>query len=449
MSNLTIKKRLIITQAIIEAVIIICMIAGFVFTKLAVTSGNPDLYVRIHLILVISISAATLIGLTILIYRIIKSIKWPIESLSDASVKMAAGECDITFKRFNKDEFVTLYDQFDKMMEKNRENGKVIEAVANGDLTVEVIPKSDKDLIGNSLKSLVESNRSALLGIEEASDTVMTSASEVASASEALAQGSTEQASAIEEITASIDDVAGKTRNNAVEARNAAELMQDTFKEMELGNKRMEEMINAMEAINASSESISKIIKVIDDIAFQTNILALNAAVEAARAGEAGMGFAVVAEEVRNLAAKSSKAAAETSELIEESINRVKNGSIIADDTAKTFEKVSKLVSESETIVNGIADSSEYQATAMDQIDQAVGQISVVVQTNSATSEECAEAGNELMNQAERMREMIGRYNLGNAKPEKTTKSSKKKKSENADKYEQIIYQVRQVILLD
>ena len=439
MSNLTIKKRLIITQAIIEAVIIICMIAGFVFTKLAVTSGNPDLYVRIHLILVISISAATLIGLTILIYRIIKSIKWPIESLSDASVKMAAGECDITFKRFNKDEFVTLYDQFDKMMEKNRENGKVIEAVANGDLTVEVIPKSDKDLIGNSLKSLVESNRSALLGIEEASDTVMTSASEVASASEALAQGSTEQASAIEEITASIDDVAGKTRNNAVEARNAAELMQDTFKEMELGNKRMEEMINAMEAINASSESISKIIKVIDDIAFQTNILALNAAVEAARAGEAGMGFAVVAEEVRNLAAKSSKAAAETSELIEESINRVKNGSIIADDTAKTFEKVSKLVSESETIVNGIADSSEYQATAMDQIDQAVGQISVVVQTNSATSEECAEAGNELMNQAERMREMIGRYNLGNAKPEKTTKSSKKKKSENADKYEQII----------
>lgn len=439
MSNLTIKKRLIITQAIIEAVIIICMIAGFVFTKLAVTSGNPDLYVRIHLILVISISAATLIGLTILIYRIIKSIKWPIEALSDASVKMAAGESDITVKRFNKDEFVTLYDQFDKMMEKNRENGKVIEAVANGDLTVEVIPKSDKDLIGNSLKSLVEANRSALLGIEEASDTVMTSASEVASASEALAQGSTEQASAIEEITASIDDVAGKTRSNAVEARNAAELMQDTFKEMELGNKRMEEMINAMEAINASSESISKIIKVIDDIAFQTNILALNAAVEAARAGEAGMGFAVVAEEVRNLAAKSSKAAAETSELIEESINRVKNGSIIADDTAKTFEKVSKLVSESETIVNGIADSSEYQATAMDQIDQAVGQISVVVQTNSATSEECAEAGNELMNQAERMREMIGRYNLGNAKQEKTTKSSKKKKSENADKYEQII----------
>ena len=309
------------------------------------------------------------------------------------------------------------------------------EAVAGGDLTVKVTPKSERDMLGNSLQKLVNSNREALCGIDDAADTVMYSASEVAQASEALAQGSTEQASAIQQITASISDVAEKTRANSREADDAADLMKKTLEEMRTGNERMAQMIEAMNAINTSSESISKIIKVIDDIAFQTNILALNAAVEAARAGDAGMGFAVVAEEVRNLAAKSAKAAAETAELIEESIKTVNAGSSIADETAKSLDELSKMVSESGELVSDIADSSKYQATAIDQIDQAVGQISVVVQTNSATSEECAEASSELMNQVTRMKEMLDKYNLGREKKSKAT-AARKNTHQN---FEQII----------
>ena len=342
-----------------------------------------------------------------------KAINSSLTKLSNAAKDIAAGRVDIELVKEREDEFGELVDEYNKVIDNMKYQSQIAEEVSNGNLTVSVVPKSPDDLMGNALSKLVRDNLNALTNISEAGTQVTLSSSQVASASQALAQGSTEQASAIQQITASIDEIADKTKQNAEQANSAASLVVRAIDDVKQGNKQMEEMVTAMQDINKASESISKIIKTIDDIAFQTNILALNAAVEAARAGEAGKGFAVVAEEVRSLAAKSAEAASETAELIEDSITKVSAGSKIADDTAKALDAITNVVQESEVIINGIAESSNYQATAVSQIEQAITQVSQVVQNNSATSEECASASEELSNQASRMRELLSIYNLG------------------------------------
>ena len=365
-----------------------------------------------------NVISGTLITVSVLIsfaiaFSLVKIIRKSVDQLSKAATEIAKGRVDIELVKHNNDEFGELVDKYTEVINNIKSQAQVAEEVANGNLTVQVNVKSSEDMLGNALKKLVDDNLHALSNISEAGSQVTVSSSQVASASQALAQGSTEQASAIQEITASINEIAEKTKQNAEQANEASGLVNTAISDVKEGNEQMKNMVGAMQEINKSSESISKIIKVIDDIAFQTNILALNAAVEAARAGEAGKGFAVVAEEVRSLAAKSAAAAAETAELIEESIGKVNTGSKIADDTAEAMETIAKVVQQSEVIINGIAESSNYQATAVAQIEQAVTQVSQVVQTNSATSEECAAASEELSNQATKMREMLSIYNLG------------------------------------
>ena len=349
----------------------------------------------------------------ILSTSLIKAISKSVRQLSRAAKEIAAGRVDVQMEKYNNDEFGELIDEYTRVIDNMKYQAGIAEEVANGNLTVQVDVKSSEDVLTGALKKLVNDNLNALSNISEAGTQVTLSSSQVASASQALAQGSTEQASAIEQITASIDEIADKTKQNADQANSAASLVNQAIDEVKQGNKQMHEMVTAMQDINKASESISKIIKTIDDIAFQTNILALNAAVEAARAGEAGKGFAVVAEEVRSLAAKSGEAASETAELIEDSITKVSAGSQIADDTAKALDAITNVVQESEVIINGIAESSNYQATAVAQIEQAITQVSQVVQNNSATSEECASASEELSNQASKMRELLSIYNLG------------------------------------
>lgn len=371
------------------------------------TREQESLFVMVAIMMVIYILFIIVAAVSLL-----RKVRTPLKNLQEASDKISVGDVEFDITKRCDDELGHLTDSFNKMKETIGAQAEIAYTIANGDLSVDVTAKSDKDVLGNALHILVQDNNKILSNIKESSMQLTTGAEQVAIASQSLAQGSTEQASAIEQITASMQDIEEKTRDNAEKAEEAGVLVHKAKDSATAGNAQMHNMVTAMREINESSENISKIIKVIDDIAFQTNILALNAAVEAARAGVHGKGFAVVAEEVRNLAGKSASAASETAEMIEDSIRKVEIGSQMAEETSEALEGIMASVDEMVELVGEIAVASNEQATAVSQIDQAIGQVSQVVQTNSATSEECAAASEELSNQAAALRTAIAKFKL-------------------------------------
>lgn len=306
------------------------------------------------------------------------------------------------------------------------ESSRVLQKVADGDLTVMVkgMYQGEYGLIKEKLNLAISSFHDLISNINTAANQVAAGSKQVSDASQALAQGATEQASSVEQLTASVTDVSSQTKQNAMNASQASKLTSAAHTQAMEGNSKMNEMLAAMGEINESSASISKIIKVIDDIAFQTNILALNAAVEAARVGQYGKGFAVVAEEVRNLASKSAQAAKETTSLIEGSVGRVEAGTKIANETAEMLEKIAKSVESAASYVSEIATASNGQATAISQIGQGITQVSNVVQTNSATAEESAASSEELSSQADMLRQMVSGFQLSDETTSEKTRQT-------------------------
>jgi X-X-X-Leu-X-X-Gly heptad repeat protein len=331
-----------------------------------------------------------------------------------------------------------LYISVDSIKGYIAEVSNVLTQVSAGDLTLSISSEYKGDFVElkSSINKIVKSFNGILSEMNVSADQVASGTKQVSDGSQEISQGATEQASSIEELTASVTQIAEQTRQNAANANKANELANEAKNGAVHGDEQMKGMQKAMTEINESSANISKIIKVIDDIAFQTNILALNAAVEAARAGVHGKGFAVVAEEVRNLAARSANAAKETTALIEGSIKKAEAGTKIADDTAAALEEIVKSVEKAVQLVGEIAVASNEQATGIAQVNKGIEQMSQVVQTNSATSEEAAAAAEELSSQAELLKAMVGKFQLKQAKVQSRPQSVAYAEPEAAPKRE-------------
>ncbi len=353
-------------------------------------------------------------------FVIIRLIKTPISEIEDAAIKMAEGNLDVEISYTSKDELGVLAAQVRRLIRKLQviidDENKFLAKMAAGDFTVDSI--CEQEYTGGfypllvSFRGIAEKLNDTMQQISQSSSQVASGSEQVSNGAQALSQGATEQASSVQELAATINEISNKVNQNADSAQQANVTAGSVSTEMNVSNEKMQQMIQAMDDISNCSNEIGKIIKTIEDIAFQTNILALNAAVEAARAGTAGKGFAVVADEVRNLASKSAEASKNTSVLIENSLKAVENGTQIVNETAQSLLQALNAVSEMTEIIGQISEASSTQADAISQITMGIDQISSVVQTNSATAEESAAASEELSSQSQLMKSLVGRFKL-------------------------------------
>lgn len=406
----SIKKRLImsITSFAVITVILTSGVSIYLYNRLATSIILSDILIAaafVAVILIISFSLAT---------RLSNKIGKPINRLALRLEMLEKGDIHSDVEIIDRNDEVgrlsktinSIVKELNSMISEMTYN---LVAIDEGDFTTTIEREylGDYKLIGEAINKINLRLNRLMTRIIEGSEQLSSGANQVAAGAQILSQGTTEQASSIEELAATINELSVQTNNNALNAEIAKKSSEETFMEVENGNKKMTSMVKAMEEIKGTSIEISKIIRTIDDIAFQTNILALNAAVEAARAGAAGKGFAVVADEVRNLASKSAEAAKSTTQLIERSIIAVDNGAKIADETEESLQTIVEKVRTTVSLVEKIAIESEQQAVGTNQVSIGVEHISSVVQTNSATAEESAAASEELSGLAQMLTGLV------------------------------------------
>ncbi len=298
------------------------------------------------------------------------------------------------------------------MLKMFAERASSLNYIADGDLTGSVALKSDKDTIGSSLKTMLDSLNDFMHQISKSSEQVSIGSRQIAQSSQTLAQGSSEQSSAVEHLQIVIANMSEQILKNSTMSQEAASLGDKIRHDAQTGTKQMENMVNAVKEISEASQNINRVMKVIDDIAFQTNILALNAAVEAARAGQHGKGFAVVAEEVRNLASKSAEAAKETSTMIANSIEKAEIGSRIATETANSLNSIVGGINRSGEIISEIASSSAGQNAIIDEVGKGIEQITTTIHASAAVAEESSASSEEMASQADLLNQMLTQFKL-------------------------------------
>ena len=374
-------------------------------------------YIAVLTVVITAIVLAFFIS-SIMIRKMVQAIITPLSEIERATDALSQGDfsMDITYE--SRDEFgvtcKSIQTSFSELKRVIQSIARNLRAMADGDFTIDTdinLPGEMKEIevAGNEL---VQKMNLFFNEIRSSSNQIQAGAEQVANGAQSLAQGATEQASSLEELSASISEVSENVSDNAQNSQRANTFASISGEVAEATLQDMQEMLSAMNTISLSAENIGKVIKVIDDITFQTNILSLNAAVEAARAGTAGKGFAVVADEVRNLAQKSSDSAKEITSLIENTISAVGQGEHIAKKTSAAFDDLAEKIKDVVATVNEIAVASEEQAESIRQITSGVDQISSVVQTNSATSEESAAASEELSSQANILESLVAQFKI-------------------------------------